>query len=80
MAQPTTLMPGLFDGNLINNVASAGLISWRVVWGFVLLTVTAAVGLLAAEADQTEQGPRLVPSRLSLPGQEHGIATALGLR
>jgi hypothetical protein len=43
-----SLMAGLFDGDLINNVASAGLISWGVVWGVVLLSVTAAVGLLAA--------------------------------
>jgi hypothetical protein len=43
-----SLMAGLFDGDLINNVASAGLISWSVVWGVVLLSVTAAVGLLAA--------------------------------
>ena len=41
-------MFGLFDGDLINNVASAGLISWGVVWGVVLLSVTAVVGLLAA--------------------------------
>ena len=44
----TSLMFGLFDGDLFNNVASAGLISWEVVWGVVLLAVTAAVGLLAA--------------------------------
>ena len=43
-----SLMFGLFDGDLINNVASAGLISWGAVWGVVLLSVTAAVGLLAA--------------------------------
>ena len=43
-----SLMFGLFDGDLINNVASAGFISWGVVWGVVLLSVTAAVGLLAA--------------------------------
>jgi hypothetical protein len=39
---------GMFDGDLTSNVASAGLISWGVVWGVVLLFVTAAVGLLAA--------------------------------
>ena len=38
-----SLMFGLFDGDLINNVASAGFISWGVVWGVVLLSVTAAV-------------------------------------
>ncbi len=43
-----SLVFGLFGGDLINNVASAGLISWGVVWGVVLLSVTAAVGLLAA--------------------------------
>jgi hypothetical protein len=39
---------GLLDGDLINTVSSAGLISWGVVWGGVVLAVTAAVGLLAA--------------------------------
>jgi hypothetical protein len=39
---------GLFDGDLIDQVASAGLASWGVVWGVVLLLVTAVVGLLAA--------------------------------
>ena len=43
-----SLMAGLFDGDLINTIASAGLISWEVAWGVVLLSVTAAVGLLAA--------------------------------
>jgi hypothetical protein len=43
-----SLLSGLFDGDLINNIASAGLISWGVLWGAVLLSVTAAVGLLAA--------------------------------
>ena len=43
-----SLMAGLFDGDLINNVSSDGLISSGVVWGVVLLLVTAAVGLLAA--------------------------------
>ena len=42
-----SLVFGMFDGDLINNVASAGLISSGVVWGVVLLSVTAAVGLLA---------------------------------
>jgi hypothetical protein len=42
-----SLMFGLFDGDLPNEVApSAG--SWGVVWGIVLLSVTAVVGLLAA--------------------------------
>jgi hypothetical protein len=43
-----SLLAGLFDGDLINTVYSAGLISWQVLWGVVLLSVTAAVGLLAA--------------------------------
>jgi hypothetical protein len=43
-----SLMFGLFDGDLIDNVATAGLMSWGVVWGVVLLLVTGAVGLLAA--------------------------------
>jgi hypothetical protein len=43
-----SLMFGAFDGDLINNVRSTGLIAWGVVWGFVLLAVTAVVGLLAA--------------------------------
>ena len=42
-----SLMSGLFDGDLTNEVAStAG--PWGVVWGAVLLSVTAVVGLLAA--------------------------------
>ena len=41
------VMFGLFDGDLIDEVASAGLVSWEVVWGVVLLSVTAVVGLLA---------------------------------
>ncbi len=44
-----SLIFGLFDGDLINKIASEGLISVGVVWVFVvLLPVTAAVGLLAA--------------------------------
>ncbi len=40
---------GLFDGDLINKIASEGLISVGVVWVFVvLLPLTAAVGVLAA--------------------------------
>ena len=42
-----SLMFGLFDGDLTNEVASAGG-PWGVVWGVVLLSVTAVVGLLAA--------------------------------
>jgi hypothetical protein len=43
-----SLIFGAFDGDLISNIRSTGLISWGVVWGVVLLAVTAAVGLLAA--------------------------------
>lgn len=43
-----SLLFGSFDGDLINNIASDGLIAWGVIWGFVLLSVTAVVGLLAA--------------------------------
>jgi hypothetical protein len=42
-----SLMFGLFDGDLTNEVASTGG-PWGVVWGIVLLSVTAVVGLLAA--------------------------------
>ena len=42
-----SLMFGLFDGDLVNGVASAGFVSWGFVWGVVLLSVTAVVGLLA---------------------------------
>src|SRR3954453_18924797 len=38
---------GLFDGDLTNEVASS-VGPWGVVWGIVLLSVTAVVGLLAA--------------------------------
>ena len=41
-----SVMFGLFDGDLTNEVASAGG-PWGVVWGVVLLSVTAVVGLLA---------------------------------
>jgi hypothetical protein len=38
---------GLFDGDLTDTVASAAG-AWGVIWGIVLLAVTAVVGLLAA--------------------------------
>ena len=38
---------GLFDGDLIGNVASDGLLSWGVVWVVPLLCATVAVGVLA---------------------------------
>jgi hypothetical protein len=41
-----SVMFGLFDGDLTNTVASA-VGPWGVVWGVVLLSVTAVVGLLA---------------------------------
>jgi hypothetical protein len=43
-----SLIFGSFDGDLINKFASDGLISSGVLWGVVLLLVTAVVGLLAA--------------------------------
>src|SRR3954451_7959956 len=42
-----SFMFGLFDGDLTNQVASAAG-PWGVIWGVVLLSVTAVVGLLAA--------------------------------
>src|SRR3954471_8197061 len=42
-----SLLFGLFDGDLTREVASSGG-PWGVVWGVVLLSVTAVVGLLAA--------------------------------
>ena len=42
-----SILAGLFDGDLIDSVASNGLFVWGVVWAGVLLLVTAAVGLLA---------------------------------
>ena len=53
-----SLVFGMFDGDLIDNVASDGLISSGVVWGFVLLLVTAAVGLLAAARARQLHRPR----------------------
>ena len=53
-----SLMAGLFDGDLINTIASAGLTSWAVAWGGVLLSVTAAVGLLAAVRAKQLRGLR----------------------
>jgi uncharacterized membrane protein (DUF485 family) len=43
-----SVLAGLFDGDLLGNVASDGVLSWGVLWGVVLLAVTAVVGLLAA--------------------------------
>src|SRR3954471_12868385 len=42
-----SVLAGLFDGDLTDTVASAAG-AWGVVWGIVLLAVTAVVGLLAA--------------------------------
>jgi hypothetical protein len=42
----------------MDNVASDGLISWGVVWGVVLLLLTAAVGLLAAARARQLHGLR----------------------
>lgn len=43
-----SILAGLFDGDLIHNIASDGLVSRGVAWAAVLLVFTAAVGLLAA--------------------------------
>lgn len=43
-----SLMAGMFDGDLIRNVASDGVLSLGFAWAVVLLAFTAAVGLLAA--------------------------------
>ncbi len=53
-----SLIFGLFDGDLIDSVASDGLISVGVVWGFVLVTVTAAVGVLAVLRTRQLRRPR----------------------
>ena len=41
-----SLLFGLFDGDLTNDVASS-VGPWGVAWGVVLLSVTAVVGVLA---------------------------------
>lgn len=52
-----SLMAGLFDGDLIQNIASDGVLSLGVAWAGVLLAVTAVVGLLAAiRAQQLRRG------------------------
>lgn len=43
-----SLMAGLFDGDLIRNVASDGVLSLGFAWALVLLAVSTVVGLLAA--------------------------------
>ena len=43
-----SFLAGLFDGDLIGNVGSDGVLSWGVAWAVVLLAFTAVVGLLAA--------------------------------
>ena len=40
---------GAFDGDLTGNAASDGWTSGGVLWGLILLLVTAVVGLLAAD-------------------------------
>jgi hypothetical protein len=52
-----SVMFGLFDGDLTNEVASAGG-PWGVVWGVVLLSVTAVVGLLAVARARQLHGLR----------------------
>jgi len=38
---------GLFDGDLIGNIASDGFVSWGVVWVVPMLCATVVVGVLA---------------------------------
>jgi hypothetical protein len=60
---------GSFDRDLLDNEASDGLISPRVVWGVVLLVVTTAVGLLAAaRARQLYRRPNAAVLWLADPG------------
>jgi hypothetical protein len=40
--------PGLFDGDLIGNIASDGVLSLGVAWAGVLIAVNTVIGLLAA--------------------------------
>jgi hypothetical protein len=42
-----SLLFGAFDGDLIGNIETTGLLSWQVAWGFVLLLMTGVVGVLA---------------------------------
>lgn len=49
---------GLFDGDLIGNIAADGFLSMGVVWAGVLLVVTAVVGLLAVIRAKQLRRPR----------------------
>jgi hypothetical protein len=42
-----SVLAGLFDGDLIHNIGSDGVLSGGVLWGVVLLVITAVVGVLA---------------------------------
>ena len=42
-----SLVFGAFDGDLIGNIESTGVLSWQVAWGVVLLLATGVVGVLA---------------------------------
>jgi hypothetical protein len=42
-----SVLAGLFDGDLIQNIASDGVLSLGVAWAAVLLAFTTVVGLLA---------------------------------
>jgi hypothetical protein len=53
-----SVLAGLFDGDLIGNIRSDGVLSGGVLWGVVLLTVTAVVGVLAvARAKELRERP-----------------------
>jgi uncharacterized membrane protein (DUF485 family) len=52
-----SVLAGLFDGDLIGNIRSDGVLSGGVLWGVVLLVVTAVVGVLAvARAKELRAG------------------------
>lgn len=53
-----SVVAGLFDGDLISNLKHDGLFSRGVVWGIVLLSITAVVGVLAMIRAQHMRTPR----------------------
>ncbi len=53
-----SLLAGMFDGDLIGNIESDGLVSPGVAWGIVLIAVTAVVGLLAWLRAKQLRAPR----------------------
>ena len=54
----TSLLSGLFDGDLIHQIRADGWVSWGVDWAFVLVALTVVVGFLAvARARQLHRLP-----------------------